>query len=162
MPICPFPTLYSDFGKTITHQRNLFSDKLAEPLQASKKISKMKRFKKKSLIALHLGIFVGHIKLFLVLVFEDILVTFARAGLGKFFSGPGRVRAGLFWPGSGSGWPFLATGQFGPPILAYFGLFWPIFDQFFSLKCNFFGSGWVGPPKTWPGSGRALARPSPN
>ena len=54
-----------------------------------------------------------------------------RAGSGHFFSGPGLVWAGIFWPGLGSGWRFLATGQFGPSILAYFGPFLPIFDQFF-------------------------------
>ena len=48
-------------------------------------------------------------------------IIWPEAESGHFFSGPGRVWAGLFWSGSGSGWPFLATGQFGPPILANFG-----------------------------------------
>ena len=43
-----------------------------------------------------------------------------RAGSGHFFYGAGRVLGLGFWPGSGSGQDFLATGQFGPPILANF------------------------------------------
>ena len=70
-----------------------------------------------------------------------LMLTF-RAGSGHLFYGPGRVRAGRFWPGSGSGRPFLASGQFGmaffglgPVRAADFGLFClflPIFAQFFS------------------------------
>ena len=61
----------------------------------------------------------------------------SRAGSGHFFSGPGRVRAGLFWPGSGLGWPFLSTATLGCwfwPILTHF---WPIFQ----LKVQLF---WFG------------------
>ena len=81
-----------------------------------------------------------------------------RAGSGHFFYSPCRVWAGRFWPGSGSGRPFLASGEFGP---AFFGLgqvraglfwprassgrrFWPIFAHFwpiFQLKMHFF---WFG------------------
>ena len=71
-----------------------------------------------------------------------------RAGSGHFFSGPGRVRAGLFWPGSGSGWPFLATGQFGPPILAYFG---PFLTNFSAKSSIFLVRAGSGHPKSGPG-----------
>ena len=61
----------------------------------------------------------------------------SRAGSGHFFSGPGRVQAGRFWPGSGSGRLFLASGQLGPAFFglgpvraADFGLFFPIFAHF--------------------------------
>ena len=72
----------------------------------------------------------------------------SRAGSGHFFSGPGRVRAGLFWPGSGSGWPFLATGQFGPPILAYFG---PFLTNFSAKSAIFLVRAGSGHPKSGPG-----------
>ena len=62
-----------------------------------------------------------------------------RAGSGHFLNGPGRVRASRFWPGSGSGQPFLASGQFGPAFFglgpvraADFGLFLPNFAHFLS------------------------------
>ena len=57
---------------------------------------------------------------------KKISIQISRAGSGYFFSGPGRIRAGRFWPGSGSGWPFLASGQFGLSILDVFG---PFLDQ---------------------------------
>ena len=51
----------------------------------------------------------------------------------------GLGRATFLWPGSGSGWPFLAQVGLGPAFFglgpvraADFGLFLPIFDQFFS------------------------------
>ena len=56
----------------------------------------------------------------LLLQTDISLCLFSRAGSGHFFSGSGRVWPGFFWPGLGSGWRFLATGQFGPLILAYF------------------------------------------
>ena len=92
-----------------------------------------------------------------------------RAGSGHFLNGPGRVRASRFWPGSGSGRPFLASGQFGPPILAYFCPFLTNFsakNAFFLVRAGSghpkSGSGWVGPPKIWPRSGRATQNPWPS
>ena len=66
----------------------------------------------------------------------------ARAGSGHLFSGLGRVWAVIFWPGSGSGWSFLATGQFRPPILVYF-------DQFFSKVRAGLGQPKSGPCWPW-------------
>ena len=69
-----------------------------------------------------------------------------RAGSGHFFYGPGRVRAGRFWPGSG--WPFLASGQFGPPILAYFC---PFLTNFSAKSAIFLVRAGSGHPKSGPG-----------
>ena len=55
------------------------------------------------------------------LIFDDDI----RAGSGHFFSGLGQAIFFLAWVGSG--WRFLAAGQFRPPILAYFK---PIFADF--------------------------------
>ena len=72
----------------------------------------------------------------------------ARVGFGLAFFGPGRVRAGLFWPGSGSSLPFVARGLFGSPILSYFG---PFLTNFSTKRAIFEVWAGLGHPKYVPG-----------
>ena len=82
------------------------------------------------------------------MVFWEKKNVIYRAGSGHFFSGRGRVQSGLFWPGLGSGWPFLATGPFGPLILAYFG---PFLTNFSAKSAILFVRAGSGHPKSGPG-----------
>ena len=92
-----------------------------------------------------------------------------RDGSGRLFLGPGGPRASIFWPGRASGQHFLASGLFGPPILAHFR---PIFADFSAQSANYevrarsgypkFGPGRAGPTKKHGPRAKFRAGPRPD